>query len=74
MNATLVSILLWPSLPPISINLLNCRSSLLNTFDVGRDSDWLRDGRSGDRISVETLFFRTRPDRRWGPPSLLYSG
>jgi len=23
---------------------------------------------------VETSFFRTRPDRPWGPPSLLYNG
>ena len=37
-------------------------------------SDWLRAGRSWDRIPVETSFFRTRPDRPWGPPSLLYNG
>ena len=30
--------------------------------------------RSGDRIPVEAKFFRTRPDRPWGPPSLLYDG
>jgi len=52
-----------------NINLLNCRSSLLNTFNVGRYSDgatrWTFQGShpGGD------AFFRTRPDRRWGPPS-----
>jgi hypothetical protein len=34
----------------------------------------LRAGRSGDRISVGGEFFRTRTDRPWGPPSLLYNG
>ena len=37
-------------------------------------SDWLRAGRSGDRIPVEGEIFRTYPDRPWGPPSLLYNG
>jgi len=31
-------------------------------------------GRSGDRIPVGGKIFRTRPDRSWGPPSLLYNG
>jgi len=31
-----------------------------------RYSDWLRDGRSG----IESRF-SFRPDRAWGPPSLL---
>ena len=32
------------------------------------------DGRSGDRIPVGGgEIFRTRPDRPWGPPSLLYN-
>jgi hypothetical protein len=39
-------------------------------------SNWLRAGRSGDRIAVggggEIL--RTCPDRPWGPPILLYNG
>jgi hypothetical protein len=37
-------------------------------------SDSLRVGRSGDRIPVGGEIFRSRPDRLWGPPSLLYNG
>jgi hypothetical protein len=37
-------------------------------------SDWLRAGRSGDRIPVGGEILRTCPDRPWGPPSLLYNG
>ena len=37
-------------------------------------SDWLRAGRSGDRIPVGGEIFRTCPGRPWGPPSLLYNG
>ena len=33
----------------------------------------LRGGRSGDRIPVRTKF-SARPDRPWGPTSLLYNG
>ena len=41
---------------------------------LSRYSDWLRDGRSGNRIPVEGEIFRTCPDRPWGPHSLLYNG
>ena len=48
-------------------------------FSVGRDSSVgiateLRAGRYGDRIPVRGDIFRTRPDRLWGLPSLLYNG
>ena len=36
-------------------------------------SDWLRAGRSGDRIPVGGQIFRTCPDRPWGPLSLVYN-
>jgi hypothetical protein len=36
--------------------------------------DLLRDGRCGDRIPVRGEIFCTRPERPWGPPSLLYNG
>jgi hypothetical protein len=44
---------------------------------MGRDSDSLRAGRSGDRIPVGGgggEIFRTRSAWPWGPPSLLYNG
>ena len=41
---------------------------------LSRYSDWLRAGRSGDRIPVGGEIFLTCPDRLWGPPSLLYNG
>jgi hypothetical protein len=40
---------------------------------LSRYSDWLRAGRSGDRIPVGARFSAI-PDRPWGPTSLLYNG
>jgi hypothetical protein len=40
----------------------------------GIATDWLRAGRSGDRIPMGGEIFRTCPDRPWGPPILLYNG
>lgn len=37
-----------------------------------RNSLWA--GQSGDRIPTRTRFFRTRPNRPWSSPSLLYNG
>ena len=39
-----------------------------------RYRDWLRAGRSGDRIPMGVEIFRTCSDRPWGPPSPLHNG
>jgi hypothetical protein len=41
---------------------------------LSRYNDSVRAGWSGDQIPVGGEIFRTRPDRPWGPPSLLYHG
>jgi hypothetical protein len=40
---------------------------------LSRYSEWLRAGRSWDRIPVVGEIFRICLDRSWGPSSLLYS-
>ena len=39
-----------------------------------RPEDSPKFGPSGDRIPMGGEIFRTRPDRPWGPPCLLYNG
>ena len=41
---------------------------------VAQYSDWLRAGRSGDRIPVGGEIFRTCSERPWGQSNLLYNG
>jgi hypothetical protein len=41
---------------------------------MGRDSDSLPPGRSGDRTPVGGQMLHPLPDRPWGPPALLYNG
>ena len=42
--------------------------------ELSRYSDSLRTGRSGVRIQVCDVLFRTSPDHPCGPPSLLCNG
>jgi hypothetical protein len=58
----------------LAINLLLV--SIVTTYGPGqrsRYSDSLRAGRSWNLIPVDGELFRTRPDRPWGPPILLYN-
>jgi len=41
---------------------------------LSRYTDLLRAGRQGDQIPVGGEIFRTRPERLWSPPSLIYNG
>jgi hypothetical protein len=54
--------------------LLVCKKNNRWAGKLSWYSDWLRAGRSEDRIPVGGEIFRTCPDRPWGPPSLLYKG
>ena len=42
-------------------------------YYLSQYSDWATGWTVGDRFPVETRF-SFRPDRPWGPPSLLYNG
>ena len=53
---------------------INCTLITLKRVFLGRYSDSLRAGRYGVRMPVGGQIFRTRPDRPWGPTSLLYNG
>jgi hypothetical protein len=61
--------LLLQFLPTITVRLMNVWAGYLSRY-----SDWLRAGRSADRIPMGGEIFRTCPDRPWGPTSLLYNG
>jgi hypothetical protein len=50
----------------------NWHETKLN-YSTLRVIDWLRDERSGSNPGGDEIF-RTRPDRPWDPPSLLYNG
>ena len=71
----------WDCIAPFTLESKLDPSNYESVPDVGcgpRELSWysdsLRAGRSGDRIPVGGEIFRTRSDRPWGPPSLLYGG
>ena len=61
-------LLVWKGSAPLK------QDTRIQTTFMGRESDSLRAGRSGDQIPVGGEIFRIRPNRPWGPPSLLYNG
>ena len=60
------------SKPPA--HFVNANANVNGPVSLSRYIDWLRAGRSGDRIPAGGEIFRTCPDRLWGPPNLLYNG
>jgi hypothetical protein len=53
---------------------LTPRRPYYSTWQFAYARQRARAGRPGDRIPVGGEIFRTRPDRAWGPPNLLYNG
>jgi preprotein translocase subunit SecG len=62
--------------PPIIIIIIIIIIILLNPTEGPGWRSWysdsLRAGRFGDQMPGGGEIFRTRPDRPWSPPSLLY--